>query len=181
MFNRFNSDQWLGLFASLGAVLLIFVWVPLDVETGLVEKVRRQLTIGDALAPTVAGVVILLGGVLCFARPNAGDPKLGADNLRWLAVLVASITLSLLVMRYVGPALVELITEPSYRALRATPPWNYIGYLLGGTVLIAGLNAAINGRLRPRAVLVGFAASLIIAMLYDLPFDDLQLPPNADV
>ncbi len=181
MFNHFGADRWLGLFVSVAAVLLIFVWIPLDVETGIVEKVRRQFVIGDSLGPTVAGTVVLIGGLLCLFRPNVDDPAISSDNLKWLATLLGTLAVSLLVMRYVGPALVELVAEPSYRALRATAPWNYLGYLIGGTILIAGLNRAVSGRLRASAVLLGFAASLIIAMLYDLPFDNLQLPPNGDV
>ena len=77
--------------------------------------------------------------------------------------------------------LVEIVTEPSYRALRATPPWNYTGYLLGGTLVIAALITRINGNVRGKALLIGFIACLVIALLYDLPFDDLQLPPNGDV
>lgn len=181
MLKHFGADRWLGLLTCLAALLLIFVWVPLDVDTGIVDKVRRQFVIGDSLGPVVAGAVILIGGLLCLLRPNAQDPAIGPDNLIWLAQLLAALAASLLVMRFAGPALVELFAEPSYRALRTTAPWNYTGYLLGGTVLIAGLNWAMGGRPRRNAVLLGFAASLAIAMLYDLPFDNLQLPPNGDV
>ena len=181
MFKHFGGDRWLGLFVSAAALLLIFVWVPLDIDTGIVEKVRRQLVIGDSLGPVVAGSVILIGGLLCLLRPNADDPAVGVANLRWLGTLLVLMVLSFSLMRFVGPFVVELIAEPSYRALRATPPWNYVGYLFGGTLLVAGLNWAVQGRLTTRAIVVAVLASLAIALLYDLPFDNLQLPPNGDV
>lgn len=181
MFKHFGADRWLGLLVCCAALLLIFVWIPLDVETGIIEKVRRQFIIGDSLGPTVAGAVIGIGGLLCLLRPNADDPAPGRDNLIWLATLLVILAVSLTVMRFVGPALVDLVAEPSYRALRSTPPWNYVGYLSGGALLIAGLNRAVNGRLRTSAVLVAIGATLAIALLYDLPFDNLQLPPNGDL
>ena len=71
MFSRLTGDKWLGLIAIIFALVLVLVWVPLDTETGLIEKVRRQVTLGDSLGPTVAGVVILLGGVLTFFNSDA--------------------------------------------------------------------------------------------------------------
>ena len=47
---NFNSDFKVGLGALVAGCLILFVWIPSDVETGLVEKVRSQVAIGDALA-----------------------------------------------------------------------------------------------------------------------------------
>lgn len=181
MFNRLTGDQWLGLIATACAALLLFVWVPLDVETGLIETVRRQTTLGDSLGPTVAGTVILLGGVLTYLHADHSAPTLTRTNMIWLGLLLISLAFGLTVMRYAGPAVTGLLTDQPYRALRATPPWNYTGYVAGGTLLVASLISIVRGRLRLSAVLIGLTASLIIALLYDLPFDDLQLPPNGDV
>lgn len=181
MFNHLTGDKWLGLTAAIAALLLIFVWVPLDVDSGLVEKVRRQVRIGDSLGPVTAGVVILLGGILTWARPNTGAQSLSLDNLKWMAVLAATITAAFVVMRFAGPAVTSLLTDTPYRALRATPPWNYIGYIVGGTLLIATLISLARRKVTLSAAVVGVLASLIFALLYDLPFDDLQLPPNGDV
>ena len=52
---------------------------------------------------------------------------------------------------------------------------------LTATGLVAGLIALIEGRLRPRTLLIGALAALALIVLYDLPFEDLQLPPNGDV
>lgn len=181
MFSRLKADQWLGLLASLFACLLIFVWIPLDVDSGLTETIRRQVTLGDSLGPTVAGAVILIGGLLTYVRPDPQAAALSRLNLRWLGILLITITVSLVVMRFAGPIFADLAADKPYRALRATPPWNYIGFLAGGTLLVAILMSVIKGHASATAVLIGLAASLCVALLYDLPFDDLQLPPNGDV
>ena len=176
---RPSADTWLALIFLAAASLLIFVWVPLDTDTGLVEKVRRKLVIGDALGPTVAGAVIALGAALVLLQPAQGT-SLDRQNIFWIASILGTLTLSLLLMRYAGPAAVAL-TESDYRPLRATPPWNYIGFLVGGSMMIAGLTGLAARRLAFRDFAIGFAAALVIALLYDMPFDDLILPPNGDV
>lgn len=179
MLPRPMADRWLALVFLVFAVGLIFVWVPLDTGTGLVEKVRRKFVVGDALAPTVAGVVIAVGAALTALRPH-GDQRLTRRNVGWLAALLALFALSMLVMRYAGPVALSGV-EGGYRPLRATAPWNYIGFLLGGTILVGGLTGLAGRRLALRDFAIGFVAALIIALIYDLPFDDLILPPNGDV
>ena len=181
MFRATTQTQWLGFFFCVLAVLLIFVWVPLDVETGIVETVRRKLVVGDSLGPTVAGAVILLGGMICIWAEGGEDQQLNRDNMRWLLRLGSLLILGLLIMRYAGAPIVSLITDESYRALRNTPPYSYVGYVLGGTLMAAGLTCLARRRVTLGAILVGLLATLVIALLYDLPFDDLLLPPNGDV
>lgn len=178
MLRRLSAEHWLGLLAAFAALLIIFVWVPLDVETGIVDRVRRRLVIGDSLGPTVAGVVLLIGGVLTWMSPTPKAPQLSQSNILWLIGLLGAFVISMGVMRYAGPLLIG--AEP-YRALRITPPYSYIGYVLGGTLLIATLVSVVRRQFSLHGVLVGLVASLVIAMLYDLPFDDLLLPPNGDV
>ncbi|MEL6103092.1 MAG: hypothetical protein AAFV87_06270 [Pseudomonadota bacterium] len=181
MFRRLSSDTWLGLLACFLALLLIFVWIPLDTETGLIERVRRQVTLGDSLGPTVAAGILLLGGLLTVLRPDAGGRRLHVQNWRWIAMIIAVVGGALVLMRFVGPWLVELFGTTPYRDLRATPPWSYAGFMLGGTYAIATLVALARGRLTVSAVILGLVTSVAIALFYDLPFDDLQLPPNGDV
>jgi hypothetical protein len=69
----------------------------------------------------------------------------------------------------------------SYRDLRDTLPWKYIGFLLGSTGLITTCIAAIETRFSWRALLIALVATTALMALYDLPFDDLLLPPNGDV
>ena len=181
MFKHLTGDKWLGLTAVIAALLLIFVWVPLDIDTGLVEKVRRQIRLGDSLGPVTAGVVILLGGILTWMRPSADPQSLSVDNLKWMATLAVTIGVAFIVMRFAGPLITSLFTDTPYRALRATPPWNYIGYIAGGALLVVTLISLARRKVSLSAALVGIIASLVFALLYDLPFDDLQLPPNGDV
>ncbi|MFC6637685.1 hypothetical protein GV827_19710 [Sulfitobacter sp. JBTF-M27] len=174
-----SADIWLALFFLGFALILIFVWIPLDTGTGLVEKVRRKFVIGDALAPTVAAVAIALGAALGLLRPANGR-ALTRANVIWCACLLGLFTVSLVLMRYAGP-LAAAWTESGYRPLRASLPWKYIGFLLGGTVMIGGLTGLTTRRLSLKDFAIGFAATLLIALAYDLPFDDLILPPNGDL
>ena len=160
-------------------MVLVFVWAPLDTETGIVETVRRKFVIGDALGPILAGSVIALGAGLVLLRPLPGK-NLSRQNVIWMARLTLLFAVSLLVMRYAGPIALTW-SDGGYRPLRATAPWNYIGFLLGGTLLVGGLTGLASRRLAFRDFAIGFAAALLIALLYDLPFDDLVLPPNGDV
>ena len=108
-----SADRWLALFFLAFAIVLIFVWVPLDTGSGLVEKVRRKFVIGDALGPSVAGAIILFGALLVFARSVPGK-ALSRANAAWRGRLLLLFVGSLLVMRYAGP-LAFSGTEAGYR------------------------------------------------------------------
>ena len=179
------TDRILGAVCLLLALVLVFIWIPLDAETGLIEKARRRLVIGDGLAPTVAASLLGVSGLwlLVSGAVRRGGGAVYRHNITFLlrfALLVAS---CLVVMRWTGPVAVWLSgdTFDGYRLLRDTAPWKYLGYLLGGTLLIAGVVAWIERSVRWRSVVLAFGVVLALAMLYDLPFDDLLLPPNGDV
>ena len=193
-------DKRLGLFALAVSLLILFVWIPLDVESGFIEKARRSLVLGDAFAPTIAAALIAIGACLIFIEQRgkrAHDTQdtdsvsashdvvqyLQRDNVKYLLATLAIITVALAVMRYCGPLLVLLIGEEdaSYRLLRDTPPWKYIGFVAGGVLLISGLIAWVERRFRFRFLVIGIIAVLVLIAVYDLPFDDLLLPPNGDV
>lgn len=176
---RTSAEIWLALFFLVFAAVLVFVWAPLDTGTGIVEKVRRKYVIGDALGPTVAGAVMAIGALLVLLRPMPSE-TLTKRNVVWMLGLVILFVISLALMRYAGP-LAASFTDVGYRPLRATPPWHYIGYLVGGTVMIGGLTGFASRRFSLRDFAIGFIATLTIALLYDLPFEDLILPPNGDV
>lgn len=176
---RASADTWLALFFLAFAILLIFVWAPMDTGSGIVERVRRKFVIGDALGPTVAGAIIAIGAGLALIRPS-GDKAVSRQNIFWMTGLFALFLLSLLLMRFAGP-IAASFTESGYRPLRDTPPWSYIGFLCGGTVMIGGLTGLASQRFTVRDFVIGFIATLCIALLYDLPFEDLLLPPNGDV
>ncbi|MEM9603114.1 MAG: hypothetical protein AAGA11_09640 [Pseudomonadota bacterium] len=179
------TDRILGAVCLVFALVLAFIWIPLDAETGLIEKARRRLVIGDGLAPTVAAGLLAVSGLwLCLSgwwRRSGG--ALHRENLGFLLRFGGLVVLCLLVMRWAGPVAVWASgdTLDAYRLLRDTAPWKYLGYLLGGTLLIAGVVAWIERGLRWRSVALAFAVVLALALLYDLPFEDLLLPPNGDV
>ncbi len=179
-FDRANLILGLG---AVGAALVVAVlWVPLDTTTGMIEKVRRQVTIGDALAPTVAATFVGLGGLLValFERPENAH-RITWRNAWYLIVFLGIVAVSFAVMRWLGPALAGLLTENGYRPLRDTTPWKYVGFLVGGAGMITALIVLVEGKVTLRAILVGLAAAIALIILYDLPFDDLLLPPNGDV
>lgn len=171
-----------GLSVLALALFIALIWAPMDSATGMIEKVRRQVVIGDALAPTLAAMFLGLGGLLValFERGDA-TPKLTPRNLAYLTVLLLILITSFAVMRWLGPALASVLSEDGYRVLRDTAPWKHLGFVAGGTGLVAGLITFVEGRFTLRSVLIGLTATLALIALYDLPFDDLLLPPNGDV
>lgn len=178
-----RNNLWLGaLCAGLALVLIVGV-IPFDTETGLVEKVRRRVRIGDALAPTIAAGFILLGGamLMIFERSAVRQPGICGSTWRFLAALLGVLLIGLVVMRYAGPLAVTFQEAGEYRLLRDTYPWKYIGFALGGLGIVAGLIMLVERRFSLRAVVVAVGVVLALIALFDLPFGDLLLPPNGDV
>lgn len=176
-----TGDRLLGLLFVFFALATIFAWIPLDVDSGVVENVRRRLVIGDSLGPIVAGVVLAVGGLLTALSPKSDSGSLQRSNLAWIACLLVVISVSLVLIRYSGPAMAGLLTEGGYRPLRDTFPWKYAGHLIGGTLLVSALIGLTVQRYHWSHWIVGFSAALTIALIFDIPFEDLLLPPNGDV
>lgn len=177
-----SPDRRLGLVCIALALIALVLWVPFDVETGLIEKVRRRVAIGDSLLPTVALGFVILGGLLALIVPRSDAPRITRHNLAFAAELLLCFVVAFALMRWAGPLAVDVFgQEANYRALRDTAPWKYIGFVSGGTILVAGLMALGEGRIALRGFVIGLIASLVLIALYDLPFDDLLLPPNGDV
>ncbi|NBR02366.1 MAG: hypothetical protein EBT94_04470 [Alphaproteobacteria bacterium] len=183
---RPRSDTLIGLNVLAIATMIAFVWVPFDSETGLIEHVRRRYVIGDALAPTIAALIMGLAALGLIFRAGRDDKKIDRDYALSLLVLVAVCGASLALMRYAGPVVVgfaDMLTaqEWTYRSLRATVPFRYIGFLTGGTALIAGLSWFMDGRISRRVLIRSFLIALGVGCCFDLPFEDIILPPNGDV
>ena len=179
-----RSNMYLGILCVAFAALVAFVWIPLDVETGIIEKVRRQTNIGDALAPTVAAFFVGVGGVLLlvFERNDTNQPRLVSANVRSISILIGILVVGFLIMLYAGPLTVYLLQDGvEYRLLRDSAPWKYIGYFLGGTFIVSGLISHVEGRFSGRNVVIGICVVVVLIAIYDLPFEDLLLPPNGDV
>ncbi|MEM8951276.1 MAG: hypothetical protein AAGA21_25360 [Pseudomonadota bacterium] len=182
MLRSLSSSHILGLVCILATVLALAVWIPLDIETGLIEKVRRQTSIGDSLLPTLACGFVLLGGLFLFLPGKDSGEALTGVNLRYLILLLVILAVAFAAMRWLGPVLVWAFTEEGvYRNLRDTAPWKYVGYITGGTILVSGLLAMVEGKVTVRGIVIGLIATLALILVYDLPFDDLLLPPNGDV
>jgi len=210
-------NRWLGILALLLCCAIVFVWIPLDVETGIIEKVRRQVRLGDAFAPTLAALLIGLGGVLLLLQQQIRNPKNSdsSDNVKPISstnsgfvstngsiakkpgqsvrllqrsdflhalIILLLASLSILLMRYVGPMVLYLFdVEAEYRLLRDTAPWKYIGFTVGAIFMIVTLIAYTEKRIKPVHFFVAIVVVLLLIVFYDLPFDDLLLPPNGDV
>ncbi|PDH60241.1 MAG: hypothetical protein CNE93_01305 [SAR116 cluster bacterium MED-G06] len=183
-----SQHRAIGAFVCIAALAALVLWLPNDVDSGLIEKVRRRYQIGDLLAPVVALATILAGGswlLLSKDHQPVGDLN---GPVRAILISLAVIALSLVLMRWGGPAsvwigeaagLVEAGT--GYRPLRDTLPWKFIGFLTGGTVMIWALSAIADGGWTWRRLATAFLIAFTIGAVFDLPFEDLVLPPNGDV
>lgn len=177
-----NSDLLLGIGGLVAGCLILFVWIPLDVETGLIEKVRSRIVIGDALAPSLAAVILIAASLMLTVQSfrTRGEMDFTWKSLIYVFKILAIMGLSLLVMRWAGP-LAAFLGNGDYRSLRDTVPWKYIGYFLGGSTMVFGLISMMEGRFRWRILIISLLAVLILMLIYDLPFKNLLLPPNGDV
>ena len=183
-----SRDRWtigLAVFFAAFAALTLGVWIPNDIETGVIA-------IGDAMAPTfVAAAMLVVGlimGVLECVRPGAaeGRPRgLDGSAFKFVLRLGGLLVVSLLLMIYVGPLTVDVINGlghdiGTYRQLRDTVPYKYLGYVTGGFVLVFGVTSLVENRFSRASGVVALAAVAVLVVLYDVPFDDLLLPPNSD-
>ena len=190
-----TRDTVLGGLVLVFGLFVVFVWAPLDAETGIALKVRGRWAIGDAAAPIVAGVLLLVAGawllvtgVRCgigsagpAAPSEVSSPgALTLRNLRFLTAVIGCVAASLAIMRFAGPLAADL-TVGDYRPLRDEVPWKYIGFVAGGGFMIFSLIALVERRLDPARLLLAFIIALVLALVCDLPFEDLLLPPNGDV
>jgi len=182
-----RTDFLLGALFLILALVTLFVWIPLDIDTGLVERVRRRNIIGDSLAP-VAAMVLIACAALALMRSSQNSPVLSEPRrtLMHFGFYVAVFAITLLVMRLLGPVLIMAVdmgtqTELSYRNLRNIRPLKYVGYVAGGTILLSALSHFMDQSVSLRRVFVFFAISLGIALFFDIPFEDILLPPNGDV
>lgn len=183
-----RANTLIGVMVLLFAVLCVFVWIPMDTQTGLIEKVRGRQSIGDALAPTLACGFLIFGSLwlLLFERKAANQPTITRAQAGFITRIVVVIVVGILVMRWTGPILAEFANlfraEPiEYRLLRITPGWRHVGYVLGGVIVVAGMISIVENKLTRRAVLTALLAIVVFIAIFDLPFEDLLLPPNGDV
>lgn len=182
--NNTSTNLILGILMSAAALLVAFVWIPSDVETGIFEKVRRRLEIGDAFAPTLAAGLLGIGGLLLIIEELKSRTalRIARHNVPFVVGLFVLFVLFTSVMMWSGPLFVALFAEQGseYRLLRDTAPWKYLGFMIGGTFLVCTLICFVERRFTLQALAIGIGASLALTLLYDFPFEDLLLPPNGD-
>lgn len=185
--HRNTAELALGLCVVVLALLAIFAWVPNDTATGIIQKIRGRQSIGDAMAPTLAVLLIGLSGLLITLesrRKSAQEaPHVSLFNLGFLGVLTGIFLASVLLMRWSGPLLVGLFGPEGavYRDLRDTMPWKLSGFVIGGTFLVGGLISLMQRRVSWTAVCVGLLTVGLLIAVFDLPFSDILLPPNGDL
>lgn len=180
---RMNSDMILGLAVIILALVALLFWVPMDTGSGIAERVRGSYKIGDAFGPTVAFALLGLAGLILVLQARKGSTAEGLSyqDIGFIGMAFAIYFTALLLMRWTGPVLAGLFAEASYRELRDTLPWKYLGYVAGGTFMVAMTIMLASRRVSLGALVIGFVAALLMAMFYDLPFEDILLPPNGDV
>ncbi len=177
-----SANTVLGLSCILFALVVAFVWIPLDTDTWLVEKARGRFTVGDSLAPTLAALFISISGLMLLREQRDGNERPSLENLRFIAAMIVIGTVAIVVMRWAGPATVTLLASgEEYRLLRDTVPWKYIGFALGGGILVFAMIVFTEQRISLRAAIISALAVTGIILLYDVPFEDILLPPNGDV
>lgn len=182
-----TSNRLLGaLFLLLALAGLVF-WIPADIDTGLVETVRRRNVIGDSLAPSFAMILIGISALSLIRR--SGDDTVFTNQGKWhrpfLFFIIVFICV-LLLMRYTGPLIIAIINsfaegDLTYRNLRNIRPLKYVGYVAGGTFLLCSFSHFMDKSLNRKRALLFFGISIAIALFFDLPFEDILLPPNGDV
>jgi hypothetical protein len=166
---RLTTTHGLGIAVIALAALALVLWVPNDVVSGYLVSKRGRVSIGDSMAPGLAlGLMVLSGAlILCEARKTQAQGRPDGRSLGFLVVMLAICLCTFGVMIWAGPMAVALFKpEETYRNLRDTAPWKYLGFALGGTGLVA--------------VLIGLATVACLIGIFDLAFDDLLLPPNGD-
>ena len=192
---RTARDPWhigFGAVVLLAALLSLFVWFPNDIKGDFITFTPgSNPEPGDAFFPIIlASLLLILGaGQFLFAafgrRPQTPSGRLTSDNLRFLLVSYTIIFAGLSIIYWLGPLIVESARhlgaiEQTYRQLTDTVPYKYLGYVIGGFLMTAGLIALAEGTIRLRAlVAVAMVLGLLIIVL-DVLLYNIQLPPNAD-
>jgi hypothetical protein len=190
MLNR-TAEITVAIIILVFALFAALLWVPVDSETPAVYTFRRQTSIGDAFLPLVAAV-----GIAVFAfihvilswrrvRNDGSDVPFDALSMIYLLIFFGIMAVSLGLMFWSGPLLLSLFFgsgegAPTYREMRSSFPWKYIGFVLGGTIMVFGLITLVEGRMRWNRLLIGILTVLVLILIFDVPFDTILLPPNGD-
>ena len=193
-------DPWdigFGVVMLLGGLTALFVWFPLDIRGAFIEAgISGKRQPGDAFFPVLlaCGIVALSALHLVaslFRRGPVDDEdtaergRLSPANLKFLVMFHAIVLAGMATMYWLGPLVVGLLNglgavDASYRQLVDTPPYKYIGYVVGGgTMTLALIGWAERGVSRRHIVTVALVI-LAVIFIFDGLLNNVQLPPNAD-
>lgn len=192
--NRHHWSLALGLFFLAFALLTLLLWIPADIESGILETERRRTNIGDAMAPTMIAIGVLMVSIWLVAeallklradRQPGGPDILDQESVQYMLAALAIFFASFLMMLWIGPLTVEAANWAgaevgSYRQLRDTVPYKYLGFFGGGFVMVFGFISMVEHKPSWKLAGISLGAVMVIAALFDLPFEDLLLPPNGD-
>lgn len=180
------------IFLGLGLVV-VFAWAPLDSETAMIETFRRQTTMGDAFLPTVAGALMVVCAVvhliMNYRRADLFDtenPPIDGNDLAFLLQLSGITALSIALFYWAGPLAVALFAQGdgsetvTYRQMRSTYPYKLIGFVMGGFSLVFFTTALIEGRVKTIRIFSSLIVVAVLIAIFDLPLDNVLLPPNGD-
>ena len=185
---RKNHDLLVGVLGIILSLICLFVWIPTDIDSGILDVWRRNVRIGDAMLPTFTTIGLLLASITITirgwlnraSRPASPESIIGA--MPYVVAVTLIMAISLVLMYYAGPLLVWLWFEGevTYRQMLGAAPWKYAGTMTGGTFLVFAYISLVSQQLRIRNLLIAVVSTAAIIALYDLPFDKLMLPPNGD-
>ena len=182
----------LGQLFSVLSLVALLIWIPSDIESGVIVIERRSVEVGDAMAPTASAVVVLILAVALtlaswFSSPDtiSKEPEIGLtrSNTTTMLTLAVVVVGSLFAMVYTGPLTISALQAlgvdlPAYRLLIDTIPYKYIGFACGGFLMVFSLISWVEGRPSLKAAMIATGAVIALITVYDVPFDSLLLPPN---
>ena len=84
-----SANTALGLGCIAFALILAFIWIPFDTDTGLVERSRGRYIVGDGLAPTMAAVFILISGVMLLLERGAENHHPNRHNMFFIGAIIS--------------------------------------------------------------------------------------------
>lgn len=183
-----RTELWVaGGFLTL-ALVALFVWIPNDTGSEPFYTFRRRTYVGDSLLPYVAAAGIAICALVQLisaafrAKKGEAVPPIDGQTLRFVVTVSLILTGAILLMQVSGPIALSLFGEEgvTYRVMRATPPWKYVGYMVGGTALVFAMTSFAEGRVRASRLLYALLAAAALVLVFDVPFKNILLPPNGD-
>lgn len=190
MASRLHDLVFAAVMVGIGVLAILF-WIPNDIETGMVETFRRQTTMGDAFLPVLTAYAVLICAAIqltiaIFRREDPTAITTGFDIRSPVVIggVLLIVAVSLVLVFWTGPLAVALFgpddLEFGYRQARDSFPWKYVGYVVGGFVMIFALTSLIEGAIRLRRAVSSILAVLFLILVFDVPFENILLPPNGD-